>query len=81
VSGEQEAEQRRLLAEAARILAAEGVSAEVVGTVGDPLTEILAAAAKVDARLVAVGGHRHFLRHGLGARLIRRATCGVLVVR
>ena len=81
VSGDQEAEQRRLLAEAARILAAEGVSMEAVGTVGDPLTEILAAAAKVDARLVAVGGQRHLLRHGLGDRLIRRASCGVLVVR
>jgi nucleotide-binding universal stress UspA family protein len=54
---------------------------EAVGTVGDPLTEILAAAAKVDARLVAVGGQRHLLRHGLGDRLIRRASCGVLVVR
>jgi nucleotide-binding universal stress UspA family protein len=81
VSAEQEAEQRRLLAEAARILAAEGVSADAVGTVGDPLTEILAAVTEVDARLVAVGGHRHLLRHGLGDRLIRRARCGVLVVR
>jgi len=35
----------------------------------------------LDARLVAVGGQRHLLRHGLGDRLIRRASCGVLVVR
>lgn len=78
--GEEET-QRRLLAEAARLLAREGVEAERVATAGDPLSEILAAADRLGARLVVVGGHRHQFRHGIGDRLVRRAGCDVLVVR
>jgi nucleotide-binding universal stress UspA family protein len=52
-----------------------------VAAAGDPLTEILAAAERLDARLVAVGGQRHRFRHGIGDRLVRRAGCDVLVVR
>ena len=81
VAEEQEERQRRLLTEAARLLAREGVDAEPVRAAGDPLTEILALAEKLEARLVAVGGHRHQFRHSIGDRLLRRARCDVLVVR
>lgn len=81
VADEQEEKQRRLLSEATRLLAKEGVEAEPVAAAGDPLTEILAAAEVLDARLVAVGGHRHQFRHSIGDRLVRRAGCDVLVVR
>jgi nucleotide-binding universal stress UspA family protein len=81
VSDEQEEQQRRLLGEAIRLLAKEGIEAEPVRATGDPLTEILATAKKLDARLVAVGGHRHQFRHSIGDRLVRRAGCDVLVVR
>jgi nucleotide-binding universal stress UspA family protein len=81
VADEQEEEQRRLLAEAARLLSMKGVEVEFVAAAGDPLTEILALAEKLEARLVAVGGHRHQFRHGIGDRLVRRAGCDVLVVR
>jgi nucleotide-binding universal stress UspA family protein len=81
LSEDDQALQRRLLAEATRLLAGEGVEAEVVEAAGDPLTEILAAVEKLGARVVAVGGHPHQFRHGLGDRLLRRARCHVLVVR
>ena len=81
LSEDKQALQRRLLAEASRLLAKEGVEAEIVEAAGDPLTEILAAVERLGARLVAVGGHPHHFRHGLGDRLVRRARCDVLVVR
>ena len=81
VSEAQGEEQRRLLSEAARLLSREGVEVDTVGVAGDPLREILALAEELDARLVAVGGHRHQFRHGIGDRLVRRACCDVLVVR
>jgi nucleotide-binding universal stress UspA family protein len=80
--GEKEEElQRRVLAQAERLLANEGLVAIPVAAAGDPLTEILAAAEQLDARLVAVGGHRHQFRQGISDRLVRRAGCDVLVVR
>jgi nucleotide-binding universal stress UspA family protein len=81
VGEEQEELQRHVLAEAGRLLANEGLEAVPVAAAGDPLTEILAAAERLDARLVAVGGQRHRFRHGIGDRLVRRAGCDVLVVR
>ena len=81
VGEDQEEEQRRLLAEASRLLTKQGIEAEAVGAAGDPLREILAAAERLDARLVAVGGHPHHLRRSIGDRLVRRACCDVLVVR
>jgi nucleotide-binding universal stress UspA family protein len=73
--------QRRLLAEAARLLAKQGVEAETVEAAGDPFTEILAACEQLGARVVVVGGHPHLFRHGLGDKLAQRAPCDVLVVR
>jgi nucleotide-binding universal stress UspA family protein len=78
---EKQDRQRRLLMEASRLLARDGVEAELVEAAGDPLTEILAASERLGARLLAVGGHRRHFRHGLGDRLVRRAPCDVLVVR
>jgi nucleotide-binding universal stress UspA family protein len=78
---DKQAQHRHLLAEALRLLAKEGVEAEIVEAAGDPLTEILAAVESLGARLVAVGGRPHHFRHGLGDRLVRRAHCDVLVVR
>ena len=78
---DKQALQRRLLAEAARLLAKEGVEAEKVEAAGDPLTEIIAACEQLGAGVVVVGGHSRHLRRGLGDRLARRAPCDVLVVR
>jgi nucleotide-binding universal stress UspA family protein len=83
VSDAQDAKQRRLLHEAHSLLAKRGVKAELVGVAGDPVTEILAAAEKAGAGTIVVGrkrGRRAFHGH-LGDRLVRRATCDVLVVR
>jgi nucleotide-binding universal stress UspA family protein len=81
LSDDQQALQRRVLAEAARLLAKTGVEAEIVEAAGDPLTEILATSERLGVRLLAVGGHRHQFRHGIADRLVRRALCDVLVVR
>jgi nucleotide-binding universal stress UspA family protein len=82
VSEEEASEQRRLLGEARGLLARKGVRAELVEGVGDPFTEILATAAAVDAGTIVIGqGRRRLpLRLSVGERLVRRATCDVLVV-
>jgi nucleotide-binding universal stress UspA family protein len=81
LSDDKQDRQRRLLREAARILAKTGVEAEIVEAAGDPVTEILATSERLGVRLLAVGGHRHQFRHGIADRLVRRAPCDVLVVR
>jgi nucleotide-binding universal stress UspA family protein len=82
VSEEQDAEQRRLLGEARALLARKGVHADLVGGVGDPLAEILAAATAAGAGTIVIGQSRRRLplRLSVGERLVRRASCDVLVV-
>jgi nucleotide-binding universal stress UspA family protein len=82
VTDKERKEQRRLLQEARQLLARHGVEANLVEAVGDPLTEILAAAERAGASTLVVGrrARRGALRGSLGDRLIRRATCDVLIV-
>jgi nucleotide-binding universal stress UspA family protein len=72
-----------VLARARRLLAAHGVHAETIATAGDPAAEILAAAADVGADVVVAGrGKRSHRLHGsVAVRLVRGASCDVLVVR
>ena len=51
--------------------------------VGDPTTEILAAAQQTGADVIVVARHRAKVPHALGTvsgRIVRRAHCDVLVV-
>jgi len=83
--------QPELDAAARRSLTAFAVSAGIPASStlvreGDPAEEILAAAAAIDARMIAVGTHgRHGLAHVLlgsvAEDVVRRATVPVLTVR
>ena len=79
----QDDEQRRLLHEAGALLGRKGVKADLVGVIGDPFAEILAAATAAGAGTIVIGKARRRrppLRLSVGERLVRRATCDVLVV-
>lgn len=81
VTDKQREGQRRLLGEAQELLAGRGVEAELVAAVGEPLTEILAAAERAGAGTLVVGrAARRRPLPSLGDRLVRRAKCDVLVV-
>ena len=84
VSAQQRAAQDHLLLEAERLLAARGVTADLVRAAGDPATEILSAAASMGADVIVVGRNAHLaprLIHGsLSATLVRKAGSDVLVV-
>jgi universal stress protein F len=74
--------QWRLLGEARQLMAARGIDAELAAPVGDPASEILAAAEEVGADMIVVGRHRA-KRHLLGSisdRVVRAATGDVLVI-
>ena len=75
--------QRRLLQEARMLLAEHGVETSTVKAVGDPTTEIRAAAEESGAGIVVVGrgnGVRRLIHGSVSARLVRQAPCDVLVV-
>ena len=75
--------QDEVLREAQSLLARRGVIARVVAAIGDPATEILRIAEETGADMIVVGRHRSHTPHPLGSvstKLIRRATCDVLVV-
>jgi nucleotide-binding universal stress UspA family protein len=78
----QDDEQRRLLHEARALLDRKGVKADLVGVIDDPFAEILAAATAAGAGTIVIGKARRRLplRLSVGERLVRRATCDVLVV-
>jgi nucleotide-binding universal stress UspA family protein len=82
ITDAQDDEQRRLLQEARALLARKGVKADLVGVIGDPFAEILAAAEAARAGTIIIGQARRRLplRLSVGERLVRRATCDVLVV-
>jgi nucleotide-binding universal stress UspA family protein len=79
-------EARRQLDEAVAQLAQEGVEAEAVQTAGNPAAEIISAAEERDADLIVLG-HRgrsaisRFIEGSVSDRVVRHATCDVLVVR
>jgi nucleotide-binding universal stress UspA family protein len=75
--------QRSLLNRARKLLDRRGVKATLVGAVGDPIVEILAAANEAGAGTLVIGRGRrgHGLHMHVGERIVRRATnCDVLVV-
>jgi nucleotide-binding universal stress UspA family protein len=80
------AEARRQLEDAEKLLAEEGVTAELLTAVGNPAAEIIAAAEQRDVDLIVVG-HRgrsaisRFIEGSVSDRVVRHATCDVLVVR
>jgi nucleotide-binding universal stress UspA family protein len=82
ITDAQDDEQRRLLHEARALLNRKGVKADLVGVIGDPFAEILAAAEVANAGTIIIGQARRRLplRLSVGERLVRRATCDVLVV-
>jgi nucleotide-binding universal stress UspA family protein len=79
-------EAKRQLDEARSILADEGIEAEFVLAVGNPAAEVISAAEERDADLIVVG-HRgrsaisRFIEGSVSDRVVRHATCDVLVVR
>jgi nucleotide-binding universal stress UspA family protein len=84
VSDGQRATQEQLLRDAERVLATHGVETRLVRAAGDPGTEILSAAESISADVLVVGGHRrrtpHITHRSLTGRLVRNASCDVLVV-
>lgn len=81
VSDEARAEQQAVLEQAAVLLAQAGVQAELVAAIGDPVTEIEAAAKRLHADTVVVGRSGRRRLHGRVAdRLVRRGGPDVLVV-
>jgi nucleotide-binding universal stress UspA family protein len=79
-------EARRQLDEARDILAEDGVTAELITAVGNPAAEIIGAAEQRGVDLIVVG-HRgrsaisRFIEGSVSDRVVRHATCDVLVVR
>jgi nucleotide-binding universal stress UspA family protein len=79
-------EAKRQLEEARSILAEDGIEAELVQAVGNPAAEVITAAEERDADLIVVG-HRgrsaisRFIEGSVSDRVVRHATCDVLVVR
>jgi nucleotide-binding universal stress UspA family protein len=78
---------RRQLEEARAILAeASGVEPETIEAVGNPAAEIIAAAEARDVELIVVGRRgqhtvARFLMGSVADRVVRHASCDVLVVR
>jgi nucleotide-binding universal stress UspA family protein len=79
-------EARRQLEEAQAILTEDGIEAELVQAAGNPAAEIIAAAEERGADLIVIG-HRgrsaisRFIEGSVSDRVVRHATCDVLVVR
>jgi nucleotide-binding universal stress UspA family protein len=81
VSDRERTQQAAILREAKALLARRGVDAHVIEAVGDPVTEILAAAEASNAETIVVGrGRRRRLHGSLSARIVRSAGSDVLVV-
>jgi nucleotide-binding universal stress UspA family protein len=77
---------RRDLEEARGLLEADGVKADTVLRTGNPAAEIIAVAEERDVEVIVVGSHgvhgiERFLLGSIAERLVRHATCDVLVVR
>src|ERR1035441_9113551 len=80
------AEPRGQLEEALAILADAGVHAEPIPAIGNPAHEIITAAESRGVDLIVIGSQgmnavRRFLLGSVADRVVRHATCDVLVVR
>jgi len=82
VSDDERERQARILREAKATLARRGLTSETFEAAGDPATEILAAAdaTHADVLVVGRGGQRRLVPGSLSSRLVRAASCDVLVV-
>lgn len=82
VTDEERSRQASILGEARAALRRFGIEPELIEAVGDPVTEILAAAEKSNAKTIVVGrSERRHVTHGsLDSRLVRSARADVLVV-
>jgi nucleotide-binding universal stress UspA family protein len=82
VSDEESGRQQRILDEAKAGLARHGIDPQLIGAVGDPTAEIVAAAGRTNAATIVVGrSRRRRVVHGrLASRLVRQAKADVLVV-
>jgi nucleotide-binding universal stress UspA family protein len=82
VTDEERSRQAGILREARVALSRFGIEPELIEAVGDPATEILAAAEESNAKTIVVGrSERRRLAHGpLDSRLVRTAQADVLVV-
>jgi nucleotide-binding universal stress UspA family protein len=79
-------EHRRQLDEALAILAEAGVQAEPIAAIGNPAAEIISAAESRGIDLIVIGRQgmsavKRFLLGSVADRVVRHATCDVLVVR
>jgi nucleotide-binding universal stress UspA family protein len=79
-------EVQRQLEEARELLAADGVQAETIHAFGNPPAEIIHAAERTDADLIVMGQRgrsaiSRFIDGSVSDRVVRHATCDVLVVR
>jgi nucleotide-binding universal stress UspA family protein len=79
-------EAKRQLEDAKRLLAEEGAQAEMMHAYGNPAAEIIAAAERHDADLIVLGQRgrsaiARFIGGSVSDRVVRHATCDVLVVR
>ena len=76
--------QQKVLHEAQALLGEREVRMTPLKAIGDPTSEIRAAAEKSGAAVIVVGrgsGVRRLIDGSVSARLVRRAPCDVLVVR
>jgi nucleotide-binding universal stress UspA family protein len=82
VTNEERGRQASILHEARVALDRRGIEPQLIEAVGDPATEILAAAEATNAGTIVVGrSQRRHLPHGsLDSRLVRDAQAAVLVV-
>jgi nucleotide-binding universal stress UspA family protein len=77
-------QQSEILREAEHFLSRRGVSVRPVAGIGDPANEILRVAEQTDADMIVVGrrrGHKPHVLGPLSSKLVRAATCDVLVVQ
>jgi nucleotide-binding universal stress UspA family protein len=76
-------QQSEILREAEHFLSRRGVAARTVAAIGDPAGEILRVAQQTNADMIVVGrqhSHRPHVLGPLSSKLVRAATCDVLVV-
>lgn len=75
-----------LLDDARQVLAASSVEGTVDWAMGDPVTEILAAAKRLEASAIVIGSHHHsalgrFFGTDTAEEIIHAAGCDVIVAR
>jgi nucleotide-binding universal stress UspA family protein len=79
-------EATRQLADAGKLLAEDGVEAETIHAFGNPAAEIIQAAEREGVDLIVLGQRgrsaiSRFIEGSVTDRVVRHATCDVLVVR